>query len=102
MIFREGVHRLVLKDSLVMFLELAEKLAHVPFVITSAFRPDEDSAHAEGWAVDIACVDSTARYKIVNGLLGAGFNRIGIYDKHIHADRSLERDPHVLWLGVSK
>lgn len=101
MIFKYGVNT-DLEDSLVMFLKLAEKLGGEPFHITSAFRPDDDGAHGERCAVDISCRDSKARYKILKGLIGAGFRRIGIYDRHIHADRSLTRTDHVIWWGVSK
>jgi len=102
MIFRKGRSDWNLKTGLVMFLELAENLAGVPFEITSAYREGDAGAHGEGWAVDIACSDSRTRFKILRGLIGAGFRRIGIYDGHIHADRSLTRSDNVVWLGVSK
>ncbi len=101
MFFRKGAGS-DLRDGLVMFLELAEKLAGVQFEITSGFRIGDDGAHGEGWAVDIACHSSKARFKILNGLIGAGFTRIGIYDRHIHADRSASRPAYVVWMGVSR
>ncbi len=102
MIFAKGKSDIRLQPSLIMFLELAERLADVQFNVTSAFRMDDDGAHGEGWAVDIACQTSRTRFLVLKGLIGAGFRRIGIYDRHIHADRSLTRSDNVLWLGESK
>jgi len=101
MIFRTGVNK-NLKPSLTMFLELAERLGGVQFTITDAVRRKGTGAHAEAEAVDIACVTSKRRHKILKGLRGAGFHRIGIYDRHIHADRSLTRVAEVTWLGTSR
>ncbi len=101
MIFRRGVNR-ELKPSLRMFLELAEGLSGVQFTITDAVRVGGTGPHGEAQAVDIACVTSTRRHKILKGLRGAGFHRIGIYDRHIHVDRSLTRPAEVTWLGKSR
>ncbi len=101
MIFRKGVNKNI-KPSLKMFLELAEGLSGVQFTITDAFRQAGRGAHDEADAVDIACGTSRRRHKILKGLRGAGFHRIGIYDRHIHADRSLTRPAEVTWLGKSK
>jgi len=100
-IFRDGVHR-GLESSLVMFLELAERLGDVEFEITSAVRHGDKGSHGDAWAVDIACIDSRMRYRILIALTLAGFRRIGIYDRHIHADRSLSRSDKVIWIGESK
>ncbi len=91
-----------LKDSLIMWIELAERLAGIEFEITSAYREGDDGPHGEGLAVDIACRSSKLRFQILNGLIGAGFRRLGVYDAHIHADRSLNRPDRVIWTGVSK
>ena len=79
----------------------------MPFVITSGFRSQDkntalaesvkDSAHLTGNAVDLACADSQTRYAMIKGLLAAGFNRIGIYSKHLHADDSPTLPPNVCW-----
>jgi len=87
-------------------LNWARHFAGVPFVINSACRceahnraeggkirsahlPDEDGlCHA----VDIRAADSRSRFKIVYGLIMAGFTRIFIYDTWVHADNS--RQPH--------
>lgn len=73
----------------------ARHLARVPFVITSGYRCEKHnkdvggsltSAHRLGLAVDIACPDSHTRYRIIIGLIGAGFKRIGIGKNFIHVD----------------
>ncbi len=101
MIFRRGVNK-NLKPSFKMFLELAEGLSGVQFAITSAVRDGGPGAHGEADAVDIACSTSRNRHHIYDGLRGAGFHRIGVYDRHIHVDRSLTRPANVTWLGKSQ
>ena len=62
----------------------------IRFTITSDFRERDDKTHGEDpcLGVDIRVRSSRARYFILQGLLNAGFTRIGIYcdDAHIHAD----------------
>ena len=88
--------------------ELLEKLddarhyANTPFVITSSYRKGDEGSHGDGDAVDIRCHESRPRFMIVSGLIHAGFTRIGIYDKHIHADVSSRLDQIVMWWGVSE
>ena len=85
----------------------ARVFAEVPFIITSAWRCEKhnkkvggkkDSAHLYGKAVDISAPDSAARFKIVYGLVNAGFTRIGIGWKFIHADTDHNKDAEVLWV----
>ena len=88
-------------------LDRARGLAGVPFLITCGLRTVaenaalaesvSDSAHLTGNGVDLACNDSTARYAMLRGLILAGFNRIGIYSAHIHADNSPTLPPNVCW-----
>lgn len=110
--FHEGEfdHPERMSKRLIAKLDMARAYAGVPFKITSDFREekegDEPSAHHHGLAVDIACTDGRARYLIVVALLRAGFTRIGVYDRHVHADIATEFDgpfaPEVLWPGVSQ
>lgn len=88
-------------------LDRARGLAGVPFQITCGLRTvDEntalpesvkDSAHLTGNGVDLACNDSPARYAMLRGLILAGFNRIGVYSAHIHADNAPTLPPNVCW-----
>ncbi len=103
MIFRDGISDKGMDEIFMKDLEVAELYSGgVEFEITSAFRSHDKKCHGQGKAVDIACSDSHERMKILTGLTRAGFTRIGLYDRHIHAD-SCEGRPHwVLWLGVSR
>lgn len=93
-------------------LEMARKLAKIPFIITSGYRSVEynqnlsainpnvsqDSAHTKGLAADISVLSSQSRWIIVAALQAAGFRRIGIGDSHIHVDMDVTKPQDVLWL----
>lgn len=87
-------------------LDTARDIAGIPFVINSAYRTPEyevahgrkgTSSHALGCAVDIRCNSYENRLKIVDALLKAGFNRIGIGKTYVHADDSPQHKPNVMW-----
>lgn len=63
-------------------LHKARKIAGVPFRIIDTLRNDSRSAHGEepGIAVDLQCLNSRERYRIVKAGLEVGFERIGIYE----------------------
>lgn len=76
-------------------LQTARTLAGVPFVLNSAYRSKDyelrkkrsgNSMHCLGRAVDIRCVDSGTRYRIVECLIASGFRGIGIGNTFIHVD----------------
>lgn len=97
-------------------LDLARKVAGIPFVITSGFRSPEknqsvvgavsDSAHLKGLAVDLAVSDSRSLCKMIEGALSSGIHRIGVYfsagdsptPMHLHLDDDPEKDAEVIWL----
>lgn len=89
-----------------LLLDRARDKAGIPFVLNSAYRsPEYDKskgrsgtgAHTKGYAVDIRCNDSQNRFKIINGLLAAGFKRIGIGKTYIHADNDPDLAQNVIW-----
>ena len=95
---------------LMVMLHRARKMAGVAFPISSAFRdPDhnaaaggaDNSAHTQGKAVDIRCHDSRTRFLMKKALYGAGFRRIGQYDRHIHVDVDDSLPQDVEWTGKS-
>lgn len=96
-----------LDDDLCQMLSIARGKANVPFIITCGLRtPSQnaalaesvsDSAHLTGHAIDLACTDDPSRFAIIQGLLDAGFTRIGIYSAHIHADNDKTKSPKVCW-----
>lgn len=85
----------------------ARSEAGIRFVITSAYRCPEhnaevggvsSSSHVGGYAVDIKCGGSRSRHKIVTALINNGFNRIGVADNFIHADKDPGKDKNVIWV----
>ena len=80
---------------------------NIPFIINSAWRSADhnekvggkpDSSHLKGLAVDIKVTNSRQRFIILQSLIAAGFNRIGIAKTFIHVDGDNEKDPRVTWL----
>lgn len=87
-------------------LDLARAKAGIPFVLNCAYRSRAwdlskgrtgNSAHCSGKAVDIRCNTSANRMKIVQGLLAAGFTRIGIGKTFVHADNDETKPQGVIW-----
>lgn len=95
-----------LNKTLVDMLDVARGHAGIAFAITSGFRTPEhnkavggvaDSAHLKGLAVDIRCRNSAELFAIVNGLLKAGFNRIGLGSGFVHADIDTTKPKNVIF-----
>lgn len=87
-------------------LDKARGIADVPFRLSSAYRCEshnatvggvEDSAHTKGRAVDIIARSGFEKWRVVHGLKKAGFNRIGISSKFVHADNDPVKPAHVIW-----
>ena len=86
-------------------LDKARSIAGLPFKINSAYRSPEhplsiknpSSSHIKGLAVDISAKDSRTRFIIVDALIKAGFNIIGIADTFIHVDMDLDKSNKVIW-----
>ena len=107
---QEGSGQLMDKSFLFM-LNNARHIANIPFVITSGFRIEADiyrlkkegykvspnSSHLKGYAADIAIKSSGDRYIIIDALLKAGFNRIGIANTFIHVDNDPDKPANVIW-----
>ena len=97
------------KSTDINFLEQIDKaraIADVPFVVNSGARCYDQntavggsltSSHMKGIAIDIKCTNSICRYKILKGLIAAGFNRIGIAKTFIHVDSDPNKASNVIW-----
>jgi hypothetical protein len=97
-----------IQPKFVRMLNVARFHANTAFYMNSVCRcvshnetvgGKEDSAHLYGTAGDIKCKNSHKRYKILRGLLKAGFKRIGVNSKKgfIHADCDDSKPSEVIW-----
>ena len=85
-------------------LNVARRIAGIPFVVSSGYRcPTHNEAvgsktqnHEKGLAVDIKCLDSARRFKIVKALIEVNVLGIGIYEDFIHGD--INRVTPRIWL----
>lgn len=84
----------------------ARHIAGIPFAVNSAYRTIEhersqgrngQSSHTSGRAMDIRAIGGRQRFLIVNALLKAGFTRIGVHERFIHADDDPAKDQKVIW-----
>jgi len=108
MVCRCGCGQLDMNNQFISLLDLAREYSNTPFVINSGYRCTNynaevngkpDSAHTKGMAADIKAENSAKRFKIIKGLMKAGFNRIGIgFDGgFIHVDSDGSKDKEVIW-----
>lgn len=109
------------KDETMLMLDSAHDIfPGMPYVITCGLRTPEqncklagavsDSAHETGLAVDLACQDDEALFCMIDGLIHAGFKRIGIYlvqdpndatkfvPRHLHVDSDETKPQEVIWI----
>jgi len=54
------------------------------------------------YAADIRCQNDKDRFVLLNILFLVGFKRIGVYDKHLHVDVDMSKNPIRLWVEKSK
>jgi hypothetical protein len=105
--------KILLDTDLIMKLEDLRHMLGEPIVILSAYRCPKhnkevggvpNSAHTKGMAVDIKCVNSNYRYKVlnINFYNQIGFNRIGIGKDFIHLDVDKSKPQNVIWHYYSK
>tara|TARA_B100000424_G_scaffold181101_1_gene140123 strand:+ start:90 stop:464 length:375 start_codon:yes stop_codon:yes gene_type:complete len=92
-------------------IDVARDIAGFPFIINSGFRTitynrllkekgykaSSKSSHLLGYAADIHCDDSRKRFILIEALLDAGFNRIGIANTFIHVDNDPNKTENVIW-----
>jgi zinc D-Ala-D-Ala carboxypeptidase len=87
-------------------LDNARELYGKPMAINSGFRTEAhnqkvggtaNSSHLKGLAADIACTTSAERWDMIDSLMKAGFNRIGIAKTFIHVDIDESKTPFLIW-----
>lgn len=96
-----------MRDEALRMFDSARAEAGTAFVVNSGYRCPahnaevggvEGSAHTNGWAADIEAEDSRTRFRVVRGLINAGFNRIGIGQTFVHGDADPAKPAEVAWL----
>jgi hypothetical protein len=98
------------EETLVMF-DIARGFSDTPYKVNSGCRCDEHNKLVGGsessshrcelrpaTAADISVTGSTQRFKILKGLILAGFTRIGIAKNFIHADNDPTKPSRLIWL----
>lgn len=92
--------------SFIAKLDTARSFSEKPFIISSSWRSKEHnkkeggsdtSSHLKGIAVDLSAKSSSDKYNIVKSLIMAGFTRIGVGDRFIHADLDYDKPQNVMW-----
>ena len=95
-----------ISDKLRALLNEARETAGIPFVITSGYRCEKhnakvggvkNSSHTKGVAVDILATDNSTKFKIVDAVLKAGIERVGVAKTFIHIDIDADKASKVLW-----
>ena len=93
-------------DELINMLDIVRKKYGKSLVINSGYRTPEhnksvggtsESSHIKGLAADIACNNSTDRFKLEGVLREVGFKRIGMGSTFIHVDIDKDKSQNVLW-----
>lgn len=96
-----------MKEDYLIMLEEAREYSECPYVLTSAMRcilhnknegGSNNSEHLTGEAVDISTPNSRIRFRVLYGLIMAGFTRIGIGPDFIHAGIRPAKNQEVVWL----
>lgn len=67
-------------------------------LIHRGYKASKTSAHKKGRAADILCTNDADRWAIVECLMQAGFNRIGIDDSFIHVDDDPSKNKFRRWV----
>ena len=90
----------------------AQGVAGFEFIITSGFRcqwhndlvgGDKGSAALLGLHADIGYEGYHQCFRIIKALIGTGFERIRLYEKHVHVDKHPEGvGPGFWWCEYSK
>ncbi len=84
-----------MKPELLARLDELRERCGFPLIINCAYRSpvwdkskgrSGNSAHTRGLAVDIKCLASSTRFKIVSNAMLLGFTRIGIGKSFVHLD----------------
>lgn len=102
-----GSGRQAMRLEFVLLLDRVRASCGFPFVVTSGYRTAEHnarvggvagSAHRNGYAADIRCLEAGTRQAIIQRALEHGIHRIGIGKTFVHLDIDPALPPRVIWL----
>jgi uncharacterized protein YcbK (DUF882 family) len=98
----------LMDSKLLEMIDEAREIYGKPIHVNSGYRTSShnrkvggksSSSHLKGLAIDVACVKSDERFKMLNALLEVGFNfnRIGVASTFIHVDIDKDKSQNVIW-----
>jgi len=96
----------LMNEELLNMLDAARKKYGKSIVINSGYRTVKhnakvggtpESSHTKGLAVDIACNNSTDRFKLEGILREVGFKRIGVAKTFNKDDIDKDKEQNVIW-----
>ncbi len=96
----------LMDKKLLEMLDQVREMYGKPIHVTSGYRTKAHnrdvggvtgSSHLKGLAVDIACITSSDRYKLLYALIKVGFNRIGVAKTFVHIDIDKDKSDNVIW-----
>jgi len=96
----------LMDPELLDMIDKAREIYGKPIRVTSGYRTEshnrkvggvDSSSHLKGLAIDVACVRSNDRFKMLTALIEVGFNRIGVASTFIHVDIDKDKSQNVIW-----
>jgi zinc D-Ala-D-Ala carboxypeptidase len=100
-----------IEEFLLPRLQTARIIYNEPIIVTSGYRCEKHNAeiggatsslHPLSSAIDASYSSGTKLGRLVNAFIAAGFNEIGIYEKHIHAGYNQYQGPLKVFWGATR
>jgi hypothetical protein len=102
----------LMEPEVVQALDIARDIYGYPMKITSGVRTVEynrslmakgypaspKSSHLLGWAADIEVPNNEKRFLMIEALLDAGFNRLGLGQDYLHVDMDPCKPRNTIWV----
>ncbi len=95
-----------MRTTTLQMLEKARAMSGIPFIINSGYRTIRhnqevkgvpDSAHTQGYAIDISATTKAKQVTMLKALHEVGFRRFGIYKTFIHVDNDPDKPTPSIW-----
>jgi len=102
-----GCGKEYMRADFILTLQAARTVSDCSYIISSGYRCKQHNAnegakptssHPKGCAADIKAKRLHTRFRILNGLIHAGFGRIGIGKDFIHVDDDGDKRGEIIWL----